>query len=52
MGSQNVNVSDAVNSSTTWKLARMLSTNPVRTGTNQSLPATWQHLVLDDTADS
>ncbi len=44
----NVNVSDAVNSTTTWRLARMISTNPVRTGTNQGLPATWQHLVLDD----
>jgi hypothetical protein len=48
----NVNVSDAVNSTPTWRLARMLSTNPVRTGANQSRPATWQHLVLDDTADS
>ena len=48
----NVNVSDAVSSTTTWRLARMLSTNPVRTGVNQSLPATWQHLVLDDTPDS
>ena len=46
----NVNVSDAVNSSTTWKLARMISTNPVRTGNGQ--PAGWQHLVLDDSADS
>jgi len=46
----NVNVSDAVNSSTTWKLARMISTNPVRTGNGQ--PAVWQHLVLADTADS
>jgi Carbohydrate family 9 binding domain-like len=48
----NVNVSDAVNSTPTWRLARMLSTNPVRTGANQGRPATWQHLVLDDTADS
>ena len=48
----NVNVSDAVNSSSTWKLARMISTNPVRTGTNQGFPATWQHLVLDDDAGS
>ena len=48
----NVNVSDAVNSTTTWKLARMISSNPVRTGTNQGFPATWQHLVLDDDAGS
>jgi len=48
----NVNVSDAVNSTTTWRLARMISSNPVRTATNQGLPATWQHLVLDDEVDS
>ena len=46
----NVNASDAVNSSTTWKLGRMISTNPVRTGNGQ--PAIWQHLVLGDVAGS
>jgi hypothetical protein len=46
----NVNVSDAVNSTTTWKLGRMISSNPVRTGNGR--PAIWQHLVLDDTATS
>jgi hypothetical protein len=46
----NVNASDAASSSSTWKLARMISTNPVRTGNGQ--PALWQPLVLADTADS
>jgi hypothetical protein len=46
----NVNVSDAAGSSPTWKLARMISTNPVRTGNGQ--PARWQPLVLADTAGS
>ncbi|HET8988138.1 MAG TPA: CHAT domain-containing protein, partial [Humibacillus sp.] len=46
----NVNASDAVNSSTTWKLGRMISTNPVRTGNGR--PAIWQPLVLGDAAGS
>lgn len=44
----NLNVSDAAESRT-WSLARMISSNPDRTGANQPHPGTWQVLGLADT---
>ena len=45
----NLNVSDAA-VSRSWELARLISSNPDRTGANQPHPGTWQWLVLEDTA--
>jgi hypothetical protein len=43
----NLDVSDA-SASSAWKLERMISSNPLRTGANQTRPGTWLYLVLGD----
>ena len=45
----NLNVSDA-SPTGGWGLRTMISSNSRRTGVNQGFPATWQRLVLGDTA--
>ena len=45
----NLNVSDATPTGA-WRLRTMISSNPRRSGANQGLPATWQRLVLGDSA--